>query len=160
MKLGSALVRRRELIVKKNALETRLVEAHNFKVHIETGKELDQIYSSGEFANMLADINNLRIEIESLKKSIVKANQIVLDGACVQDLVIEVGSQKDLLSLLAKLRAGCKGGESMRYFRSEEGVVMKTIMSAVELDILTDAAQARVDALNHKITQMNAQIEV
>jgi peptidoglycan hydrolase CwlO-like protein len=160
MTIGQALVHRKEVIIKKNALEARLKEGQSYKVHLESGTEVDRMYTSAQFDLMKVEADTFRKEIQELKKQISKANQIVLPGKkCVQDLVIEIGSQKDLLALLNELRSACKGGGD-RWGNREEGVVARTTKSAVELDAEIDQAQSTIDALNKEITSLNGQIGI
>ena len=160
MKIAQAMVHRKEVLIKKQALEARMKEGQGYKVHLESGEEVDRMYTPAQFDLMKIEANALRTEIQDLKKKTSKANQIVLPGKqCVQDLIIEIGSQKDLLALLNELRSACKGGGD-RWGGREEGIVTRTTKSAVELDAEIDQAQATIDALNKEITSLNGQIDL
>lgn len=158
MKLSKALVTRKELVLKKNALEARLTEAQAYKVHLETKEVMERLYSEDQFGKMLEDVKRLRGEIEVLKKKISKGNQQMVPGhdKCVQDLVIEIGTHKDYLALLGQLRSKC---QEERYGR-QEGVANKTILDAGLLDAWIDLAQNNLNDINTEITLMNSMIEI
>jgi len=158
MKISEALVKRKELIVKKNALETRLVEAQGYKVHLETKEVMDQIYNKEQFDAMLAEAEQLRTDIANLKKAICKANQVVPSGFArsVQDRIIEIGTLKDQLALLGQLRGQCRESGYGR----EEGTAKRTVMDAGTIDALIDSAQNAINSLNKEITAMNFAIDI
>jgi hypothetical protein len=158
MKLSQALVRRKELVLKKNALEERLEGAQAYKVHMESKEVMERLYSDSQFDDMTKKVADYRTEIEGLKKRICKGNQQLVPGhvKCVQDLVIEIGTLKDTLSFLGKLRSKC---QEDRYER-QDGVATKTVMNAGDLDSLIDTAQLTINGINKEISEINAQIEI
>jgi len=158
MKLSQALVRRKELVLKKNALEERLEGAQAYKVHVESKEVMERLYSDSQFNEMLDKTMEYRKEIEALKKRICRGNQQFVPGhaSCVQDLVIEIGTLKDTLALLGKLRSKC---QEDRYGR-QDGVATKTVMDAGALDKLIDAAQVDINNTNAEISLMNSMIEI
>ena len=158
MKLSHALVARKELVLKKNALETRLTEAQAYKVHLATKEVMERLYTEDQFGKMLEEVKRLRTEIEVMKKKISKANQQTVPGhdKSVQDLVIEIGTHKDYLALLGQLRSKCQEER----FGRQEGVANKTILDAGLLDSWIDAAQNRLNEINAEITLLNAMIEI
>jgi len=158
MKLAKALVDKKEKVLRKNSLETRLVEAQAYKVHLESNTVMDRVYDENQFGQMLEEVKILRAEIESLKKRISKGNQQLVAGydKSVQELILEIGTEKDCLAMLGQLRGKC---QEDRYGR-QEGVASKTILDAGVLDAWIDKAQNNINALNAQITFLNSMIEI
>jgi hypothetical protein len=158
MKLAKALVVKKERVIRKNGLEARLVEAMQYKIHLESKETMELLYSKEDFEKMMVEVEMLRQEIEALKKRISIGNQQKVAGhdKTVQELILEIGSLKDYLAMLGQLRGKC---QEDRYGR-QEGVATKTMIPPAILDADIDAAQGRINLLNAEITEMNSLIDV
>lgn len=158
--MHEALKRRRMLVDDVNSLGNRIANGMTYHVQVlEDGTkaevEQDKLYDSEEFQAMRETWNKKSAELRELKKRICKANQIQVDGTCVQDLVIELGEVKAKIAQIEKMRIKCD-----RDPYAERDRVKRYLVTPKELDAEIDQLKEEAAGIDLKITALNAKIEL
>jgi hypothetical protein len=157
--LANALRLKNRQVRKVQDLEHRMTRANVYywdKVD-DDGKPtvVDQPYTAEQFHALKEEWLKEGKRLCEIKKIIAAANQVPVDGKCIDGLVKERGEAGHVLEVFKQFRGQC---DRDRY--EDRDRIKKTVMTVPELDSEMDKIQDQIRGLDDRIAEINAAVKV